>query len=400
VRDYLELLRIPGVKPLLFVSTFGRFAYSMVSLAIFFQVLSVTGSVGSAGLAVGLSAGLGALTAGPRGHLVDRFGQTRPLFGFVPAYAASCLLLATLGQGAAVAIVLSGLIGLTAPPLNISIRPLWLDIVGQERVRLAYSVDTAYASLVMLLGPVVATLIALHLSPRVAIGAVGVSMLLGGLLLAFNRHSQAWVPEAKEHGEDGILRSPAMRLLALEGAAMGLSIGFVTIGIPAVATLSGEQQLTGPIMSAMGVGAIIGTIWAGAKAKRIAPANGLRAATFLFAIALLPLPFVPVGPWMMLVVLVAWAFIGPANVFYLETIDVVRPRGTAVAALGSLWMIEGAAGALGNALGGNVAVWIGPHATLALGSLFVLFSPLIFTVGIRGVLRPASKEEFTQVNTG
>ena len=124
MRDYLELLRIPGVKPLLFVSTFGRFAYSMVSLAFFFQVLSVTGSVGSAGLAVGLSAGLGALTAGPRGHLVDRFGQTRPLFGFVPAYAASCLLLATLGQGAAVAIVLSGLIGLTAPPLNISIRPL------------------------------------------------------------------------------------------------------------------------------------------------------------------------------------------------------------------------------------------------------------------------------------
>ena len=55
---------------------------------------------------------------------------------------------------------------------------------------------------------------------------------------------------------------------------------------------------------------------------------------------------------------------------------------------------------MGNALGGNVAVWIGPHATLALGSLFVLFSPLIFTVGIRGVLRPASKEEFTQVNTG
>ena len=398
MREYLSLVGIPGVKPLLLASTFGRFAYSMVSLAIFFQVLDVTGSVGSAGLAVGISAGLGALTAGPRGHIVDRFGQTRPLFFFVPAYAISCLLLATLGQGAVMAIALSGLIGLTAPPINISIRPLWLDIVGQNRVRIAYSLDTAYSSLIMLLGPVAATLIALHQSPRLAVATVGISMLIGGLLLAFNTHSQAWIPEEKQHGEHGLLRSPAMRLLALEGAAMGLSVGFVTIGIPAVATLSGEQALTGPIMSAMGVGAIIGTIWAGAKAKNIAPANGLRASTFLFAIALLPLPFVPVGPWMMLVVLVAWAFIGPANVFYLETIDLVRPRGTAVAALGSLWMIEGAAAAVGNAIGGNVAVWIGPHATLALGSMFVIFSPIIFTIGIRGVLRPASTAEFVKVN--
>lgn len=396
MRAYLSLLAIPGVKPLLFASTFGRFAYSMVSLAIFFQVLDVTASVGSAGLAVGISAGLGSLTAGPRGLIVDRFGQTWPLFTFVPAYAISCLLLATLGQGAVMAVLLSGLIGLTAPPINISVRPLWLDIVGQDRVRIAYSLDTAYASLIMLLGPVAATLIALHLSPRVAIATVGVCMLIGGLLLAFNAHSQAWIPEEKKHGEQGLLQSPAMRLLALEGAAMGLSAGFVTIGIPAMATLSGEQELTGPVMSAMGVGAVIGTIWAGAKAKNIAPANGLRASTFLFAVALMPLPFVPVGPWMMLVVLVAWAFIGPANVFYLETIDVVRPRGTAVAALGSLWMIEGAAAALGNAVGGNVAVWIGSKATLALGSLFVLFSPIIFTFGIRGVLRPASTAEFVK----
>ena len=54
--------------------------------------------------------------------------------------------------------------------------------------------------------------------------------------------------------------------------------------------------------------------------------------------------------------------------------------------------------ALGIAVGGNVAVWIGPKATLALGSLFVLFSPIIFTIGIRGVLRPASSATFVKAN--
>lgn len=388
--EYREFLRIPGVKPLLFASTFGRLAYSMVSLAVFFQVQSITNSVGTAGLAVGLTSGFGALTAGPRGHLVDRFGQTRPLFAFVPAYAISCLLLAFFAGGPVTAVLLSALIGLTAPPINISIRPLWQDIVGAERVRMAYSVDTSYHNLIMLLGPVFATLLALNVSPSSGIAVAGVSMLIGGLLLAFNAHSRAWIPEEREHGERGLLKSPAIRLLALEGALMGLSAGFITIGIPSLATLSGEQDLAGPVMSAMGVGAIIGTLWAGAKAKDIAPANGLRAATLLFFIALLPLPFVPIGPWMMLVVLVAWAFIGPANVFYLEVIDVVRPRGTAVAALGSLWMIEGLGMAIGNAIGASVAENVSPHATLALGVLFAVFSPIIFTIGMRGVLKEAS----------
>ena len=391
VGQYREYLRIPGVKPLLFASTFGRLSYAMVSLAIFFQVQSITGSVGTAGLAVGLSSGLGAMTAGPRGLIVDRFAQTRPLFAFVPAYAVSCLLLAFVARDALSAVLLSGLIGLTAPPINISIRPLWLDIVGQDRVRMAYSVDTAYHNLVMLLGPVIATLVALNVSPKLGVAVVGVSMLVGGLLLAFNSHSQAWIPEEREHGEAGLLRSPAIRFLAVEGALMGLSAGFITIGIPALATISGEEGMAGPVMSAMGVGAIIGTLWAGAKAKEIAPVNGLRAATLLFAIALLPLAFVPIGPWMMAVVLVAWAFIGPANVFYLEVIDVVRPRGTAVAALGTLWMIEGAGMAVGNAIGGVIAESVSPHLTLALGSLFALASPILFTIGMRGVLKPATR---------
>lgn len=116
----------------------------------------------------------------------------------------------------------------------------------------------------------------------------------------------------------------------------------------------------------------------------------------LFAIALLPLPFLPIGPWMMLEILVAWAFLGPAQIFYLETIDIVRPRGTAVAALGSLWMIEGSAAGIGDALGGNLAVWFGPHVTLALASLCVILSPLIFTIGIRTVLRPASAAVFVR----
>ena len=384
-----------GVRPLLIASTFPRLAYAMVSLSIFFLVEEATNSIGYAGLAVGLSSALGALTAGPRGLLVDRFGQTLPILVMTPAYALSCLALALFAHSVPTAIVLAGLVGVCAPPINLSIRPLWQDIVGADHVRTAYSLDSAWMNTIQLIGPVLATAIALRISPTVAIVTVGGCMLIGGLLLAINPHSRAWVPEGRHEGEHGLMRSPAMRLMALEGVAMGLSMGLVTIGIPALATEQGRQGSTGWLLAAGGLGAIIGTAWAGARAKHVAPAPGLRMSTLLYAIALVPLPFLPIGPAMFVVLLVAYTFLGPAHVYYLETVDIVRPRGTAVAALGSLWMIEGAATGVGNAIGGSVAQSWGPHVTLALGCVAVIGSPLVLTVGLRSVLRPAMRPPVT-----
>lgn len=387
---YRQLLAIRGVRPLLLASTFPRLAYAMVSLSIFFLIEDATGSVGYAGLAVGVSSALGALTAGPRGLLVDRFGQTVPILVLAPAYAASCLALALFAHSVPTAVALAALVGICAPPINLSIRPLWADIVGPERVRTAYSVDSAWMNTIQLIGPVVATAIALRISSTVAMLTVGGCMLIGGLLLAVNPHSRRWVPEGRHEGEHGLMRSPAMRLMGLEAIAMGLSTGFVTIGIPALATAQDRQGSTGWLLAAGGLGAIVGTVWAGSRGHRIAPAIGLRMSTLLYAVALLPLPFLPIGPAMFVVMFLAYMCLGPAHVYYLETIDIVRPRGTAVAALGSLWMIEGAAGGIGNALGGTVAENWSPHLTLALGCLCVIGSPLALSWGLRSVLRPAT----------
>lgn len=389
MRTYRELLSVPGVVRLLAGATFPRLAYSMVGLGIFFHVQGATGSVGTAGLALGVNSLMGSLTAAPRGAIVDRFGQTIPLYVMTPAYALANILLATYAHSATTAVLLALLVGSCAPPINMSIRPLWLNIVGSEQVRTAYGLDSAHMNIMQLLGPVLTTLVALHLGSGTALWIVAVFMLLGGALLATDPHSRAWVPEDKVEGELGLLRSPAMRLLALEGASMGLAMGFITIGIPALATLAGNRAAAGPLMSAIGVGSIVGTTWAGAKAKHVAPVTGLRNSVLLCALSLIPLALVPLGPLLAIQLMVAFAFMGPAQVFYLETIDIVRPRGTAVSALGTLWTIEGSAGALASALGGNIAEWVSPQFTLLLGSICVFASPVIFTLGMRNVLRPA-----------
>lgn len=390
MRTYRELMALPGVLRLLFAASFPRLAYSMVDLAAFFHIEHATGSVAIAGIAAGVGSLLGSLTAAPRGHIVDRYGQTLPLYAMVPAYAIACALLGAFATSAPSAILLSALRGVSAPPINMSIRPLWAGIVGPDRVRTAYGLDSAHMNIMQLLGPVIATLVSINLGSANALYLIGICMLFGGALLAANPHSRSWTPEERVEGEPGILHSPAIRVMAFEGASMGLAMGFIMIGIPALATLSGDRAQAGPLMSAIGVGSILGTVWAGARAKHIAPVIGLRNSVLACAVSLVPLAFVPMGPWLMLQLVVAFALMGPAQVFYLETIDLVRPRGTAVAALGTLWTIEGSAAALASALGGNIAEWFGPQYTLLLGSVCVFLSPVIFTLGIRGPLKAAA----------
>lgn len=390
MRTYRELLAIPGVLGLLIAATFPRLSYSMVSLSIFFHVQHATGSVATAGLAVGASSLTGALSAGPRGKIVDRYGQTIPLYVMTPLYTMSNVLLGLFAHSPTTAVILGLLNGACAPPINMSIRPLWKDLVGEDRVRTAYGLDSSHMNLVALVGPVIATLISVNVDTAYALYGVAASMCVGGLLLATNPHSRNWKPEQREPGEDTLFRSPAMRLMALEGIAMGFGAGFIQIGIPALATLSGDRAAAGPMVSIMGIGSIIGTVWAGAKAKDIPPARGLRMSVLLYALALTPIAFVPIGPWMALVLLISSTVVGPAQVFYLETVDLVRPRGTAVAALGTLWMIEGTAAAAAQAIGGNIAELSGPQTTLLLGSVIVFASPLIFSIGMRTVLRSAT----------
>ena len=362
----------------------------MVSLAIFFHVQHATGSVAVAGAAIGASSLTGAISAALRGKVVDTHGQTIPLFIFTPLYTMSNILLGLFAHSPVTAVALGLLNGACAPPINMSIRPLWRNIVDEQHLRSAYGLDSSHMSAMSLIGPVVATLLAVHVDTALALYTVAACMAVGGVLLGLNPHSREWVPEPRVEGEHSLFRSPAMRLMALEGVAMGVAGGFIQIGIPALATLSGDRAAAGPMVSIMSVGSIIGTIWVGAKAREIAPLTGLRMSVLLYSIALMPIAFVPIGPWMAAVLLVAYAVVGPAHVFYLETVDLVRPRGTPVAALGTLWMIEGSAAAMAQAVGGNIAELASPQTTLLLGSIIVFLSPLIFTVGMRTVLRSAA----------
>jgi len=87
MKQYLELLKIPMARKLLIAATPARMAYSMIGLSIFFKTERTLDSIPLAGLALGLNALAGSLTAGIRGSAIDKWGQKWPIRILVPGYA-------------------------------------------------------------------------------------------------------------------------------------------------------------------------------------------------------------------------------------------------------------------------------------------------------------------------
>ena len=165
---YSQVLSNKSGQYLLISSFPARLAYGMISLSIFFKVQQATRSIAAAGLATGINGVAGATTAGLRGSLIDKYGMKIPLRFFAPTYALLILLFSS-GTSKTQLIVFAGILGLSAPPINLSIRPLWKVTVTKDQIRTAYAIDTAVMNSVGVFGPLLATTLSLSKTPELAL---------------------------------------------------------------------------------------------------------------------------------------------------------------------------------------------------------------------------------------
>lgn len=385
---YLELLRRRDIRRIICSAIPARLAYSMVGLSFFFYAKDLHHSLALAGLVIGANTLTSAGSAGIRGAAVDRYGQTKPLALLAPFYCATLILAACVSLDSALTVGLAALNGLCSPPINLSTRPLYKMALPADKVRAAWALDTTMGSTMLVLGPAVATLLALQVSPRVALLTTGVLMLGGSYGLLTSAVSRRWRSEPTIAGAAGIFQTPAMWVLAIDGLAFGLGLGALDVAIPSAASLHHDQALAAPLLAAFALGGVIGGVWAGAMAKRARPLRGLRICSVITVALLLLLPVTNPG-WLMGVVLVgAGVATGPAQIFLLEVLDLVRPRGAAVRSQGWLWSIEGGAAAIGSSAAGALAASHGSAAALSLVGGCAFISPIALWVGRRHFVGP------------
>lgn len=380
MKRYRELLAMPHVAILSIAAFPGRLGYSMIVLAIFFKTQQTTGSVATAGLAIGLYSLSGSISTGVRGYLIERWGQTWPLMIMVPSYAVMIIAFNTM-ETKETLFITAFLLGISAPPITLSVRPLWKDIVPDNYLRTAYAFDTSMISFTQVIGPVVVTFLALSSRSGLALGVTAALVFIGGLGLASTSVSRNWIPEKKAKSQQKLWRDRAIQLLMFEGCFIGFSGGVFSVAVPAFAIQEGVAHRVAWIFAAFGLANMIGGLLGGLVSKNLAPLSALLQSYVLWVIASIPIIFT-YPDWTIAVVGAATGFIhGGFLVFYFEVLEAVRPHGTQASSIGWIWSIEGTFIAAGAALGGIVSEYYSPRVALALTPIMLLLGLIVFIIG-------------------
>ena len=380
MKRYKELFAFPQVIRLGLSAFPARLAYSMIGLGIFFKAEQETGSIAIAGFAIGLNSLAGSLTAGIRGSVMDRFGQKWPIRILVPMYAALIILLNIMESRQSI-LIAAFVLGITAPPINLSVRPLWKDIVPDSYLRTAYAFDSSMMSSTSVIGPVVITALSLSSHPGYGLGTVAALMLIGGFALSLTPASRDWIPEKKKKNQQKLWRDRAIQLLMFEGCFIGFGWGVFDVAVPAFATQEEVQHRVAWIFAAFGAATVVGGLLGGLVSKRLAPLSALRRAYLLWLIACVPVAFT-YPDWSMALIGACIGFLGGAvQVFYFEVLEAVRPQGSQTASLGWIWSVEGSFMAIGAAVGGVVSEAFDPRAGLAMLPVMIFIGLIILTIG-------------------
>jgi len=322
----------------------------------------------------------GSISAGVRGYLLERWGQTWPLLILVPSYASMIIAFGTM-QTRQSLLITAFLLGITAPPINLAVRPLWKGIVPDNFLRTAYALDTSMISFSTVIGPALVTVLSLSSRPGLGLGVTAALMFIGGLAVAATSVSRNWIPEKKAKGQQKLWRDRAIQLLMFEGCFIGFGVGVFNVAVPAFATQEGVAQRVAWIFAVFGLANMIGGLLGGLVSKNLAPLSALLRAYTLWVIASIPIIFT-YPDWTITVVGAAIGLIhGGFLVFYFEVLEAVRPQGTQASSIAWIWSIEGTFMAAGAAIGGIVSEYYSPRAGLALTPIMLLIGLIVFIIG-------------------
>jgi len=253
--------------------------------------------------------------------------------------------------------------------------------VPDDFLRVAYAVDTAVMNFAGVIGPVLATALALSSHPGSALSTAAACMFIGGLSLGATSVSRNWIPEKKAKDHIPLWKHRPLQLLMIEGCFIGFGWGLFDIGVPAFATLEGVPHRTAWILGAMGIANVVGGLVAGLVSKRIPALVTMRRTYAFWLVATLPLAFTYPG-WSMVIVGALSGLAGGAlQVFYWEVMEAVRPKGSPTAMMGWLWTVEGTFMSLGAASGGFISEHLSPRACLATTSICIIIGFIVLGFG-------------------
>ncbi|WP_330315878.1 MFS transporter [Streptomyces platensis] len=260
----LAVLLLPGALRAFLPALIGRSALAMGGLALLLAVQDSTGSYTQAGFATAVFGIANVLAAPWRARAVDRFGQRITLTTMASGQASGFIALALITEAESVSdiwfLVLSAVVGLTAPPLGAAMRMVWasLTTAGDQRTK-AFSIDAVCEELLFVGGPVIITAVIVASSPSIGLWVTAAAVSLGTAAMTSSASSGA-LRGAGGSGAQGDrpLRQPGFARVLVVLLGVGGVLGVAEIAAPAIAAEHDAVAASGWLLAAFAGGSALG----------------------------------------------------------------------------------------------------------------------------------------------
>lgn len=301
-----SLFRIPGATPMVAAGVVGRLPMGMVGLGFTLLIVAQSGSYALAG-AVSATTTISLALAAPYGaRLADHFGQTRAIPVLLTINVTSFLLLTCavgLGWPVPLWFAFAALGGMSMPGLGSMTRARWVSMAADGRQRsAAFALESVLDELSFVVGPMIASFLALTFFPAAPILFGLLALTVGGLGLALQRKTaplpgRGSAPAGRTEARTvHVARFPGVGSLFAMLLALGAMFGLVNLSVVAFAS-SADPALTGLLLAALSFGSLVSGIVLGVVARTWRLTTQVRVAVLTLTLALAPLALIT-APWL------------------------------------------------------------------------------------------------------
>ena len=293
---YLRVLRRPGAVRFTAAGMLARMQMSMAGLGAVLLLSAERGSFAVAGTVSAIYA-LSAAVIGPQvSRMIDVFGQHRvvpvQLAVHVPAIV-GIITVAITSDATWPIYLLAIAAGGAAPNVGPLVRARWsAQLHGTSLLRTAFAWESLVDEAVFILGPPLATVIALQVSPSAGLILATVLLIVGTLLLLTQRSTEPR-PTGRHNATKG---RPAILLPGVGGIAaifvlLGGIFGSFEVTTVAFTKAAGVPGAAGLLLALYAVGSLTAGLIFGAVAIRASLLRQFMIAVAVLAVVTLPLPF-------------------------------------------------------------------------------------------------------------
>ena len=360
---YLEILRRPGAAKFTAAAFLARIPISMVALGIVLMVSELRGSYALAGIVAAAYTISSALLNPMGSRAVDRWGQMRVVRILVAVHALSLLLLAwasVAGADSLVLVALAIVSGSTQPATGALVRARWAHLLGPDiRLRTAFAFEGVLDELIFVIGPPLATFLAVALSAPAPVVASAVLVSLGATLLLVQRGTEPPVTGARRTGSGHPLRRMGVPSVLVVLVAIGGVFGSVDVATVALADEAGQRAAAGLILAAYAAGSMASALVLGSRSGSASDdrlPRQLLVASLALLVVTLPLLLRPTLLALALLVLLAGLAVSPVLITGFSLVEaLVLPTqiteglswaisaiglGVAASAAGTGWLVD------------------------------------------------------------